>query len=458
MFKSISLLLFLFAFSHCTNPYLKISQKESKLLDSQAAPPDMIFIPGEGDMEPYYMSVIEEPNINYIIYLEWLHQVYGSTYPEICKNALPKNMEKSSLYVFNDPAIEAYMTHPAFSYYPVVGLTYEQIQNYLIWKSNMLNEYILINQKILKMDNEQRDQHSFNNEAHLLGQYMGNVNRWLPDKITNTDRPVMFSDGIIMGSFRLPTEAEWERASTFNKALDEKRYRKPFSSNAVNVPLGENYYTFLWGKTLNGVYNSKYLSHSYYKALPENFTYDLTSNLRKKGFNYQLKDDKIVNGYPSRLTTISDYDPNSFGIANMETGVKEMIFDAWEEQYDSTLKNTLKIFEKNKATKGLLTDNIINQPVEKDSLGRMKGIGKNKIARLLGKDNLCRPVFWSFDYYIASDSINTPIKRVIKGGTWKQPSKRNREPILENVYSDEVGFRAVLPYFGIPTEYKVKWR
>jgi hypothetical protein len=160
---------------------------------------------------------------------------------------------------------------------------------------------------------------------------------------------------------------------------------------------------------------------------------------------YVSKGNIIGSDYPNRLTSIADYAPHTYGVANMETGVKEMLFDAWEEQQDTTIKNTFKIFEKNKAVRGCARD-ATNQPVEKDSLGRMHSLIAGKPARVMGKDRFNQPIYWSFDYREGTIPLAAQTKRVVRAGTWKNHSKVLREAIGENEVSNEVGFRVVLPY------------
>ena len=132
----------------------------------------------------------------------------------------------------------------------------------------------------------------------------------------------------------------------------------------------------------------------------------------------------------------------------MSSGVKEWIFDSWEPEFDVNIRNTDAIFEKNKAKRGLIVDEN-DQPVERDFLGRMRGV-KNT-ARLLGKKENNEGVYWSFEYAekpsFERRTQYTPVKRVVRGGTYKNPNTTNREALLETESSGEVGFRVVMPYW-----------
>ena len=48
----------------------------------QTAPPDMMLVPGVDGLDSFYIGIIEEPNINYIMYLKHLAATYLS-YPYV---------------------------------------------------------------------------------------------------------------------------------------------------------------------------------------------------------------------------------------------------------------------------------------------------------------------------------------------------------------------------------------
>ncbi len=60
--------------------------------------------------------------------------------------------------------------HPAYENFPVLGLSSEQILEYCMWRSDRLNEYILLNQKIIKPEPLKRlGENSFNLESFAYG-------------------------------------------------------------------------------------------------------------------------------------------------------------------------------------------------------------------------------------------------------------------------------------------------
>jgi gliding motility-associated lipoprotein GldJ len=86
--------------------------------------------------------------------------------------------------------------------------------DYCAWRTDRVNEGILIREGILKPDPNQLNETNFNTEAYLAGQFEGLVNQNLQSLDPNQEfRRVMIEDGILLPKYRLPTEAEWEYAA-----------------------------------------------------------------------------------------------------------------------------------------------------------------------------------------------------------------------------------------------------
>ena len=103
----------------------------------------MVFMPGNGSVPAFYMGVTEETNLNYNIYLKWLEKTFKD-YAFVKSWAEPKSRDLDSISRLNDPFYKEYFTHPAFAYYPVVGVTWLQAMEYLSWKGDRLNEAVMM--------------------------------------------------------------------------------------------------------------------------------------------------------------------------------------------------------------------------------------------------------------------------------------------------------------------------
>jgi formylglycine-generating enzyme len=159
----------------------------------------------------YYMDQTEVSNLNYLMYLHWLSRVFIE-YPEIVVAATPDTLVWRDRLAYNEPFVEYYLRHPAFQDYPVVGVSWVQANEYCQWRSDRVNEMLLIKNGVLEIDPQQQGANNFNTEAYLAGQYHGASTDLLKDLEGNT-RNARVEDGIMLPRFRLPTEAEWEYAA-----------------------------------------------------------------------------------------------------------------------------------------------------------------------------------------------------------------------------------------------------
>jgi len=152
----------------------------------------------------FYMDETEVSNIDYREYLYWLQRVYVS-YPKVAKNALPDSLVWREELSFNEPILESYFRHPSYDDYPVVGVSWKQANDYCEWRTDRVNEMILIEKGVLNPNPEQKDAENFNSKTYMAGQYQGNVRKNLKDLQTGGERQVRFEDGILLPSYRLPT-------------------------------------------------------------------------------------------------------------------------------------------------------------------------------------------------------------------------------------------------------------
>ena len=130
---------------------------------------------------------------------------------------------------YNEPYVEYYFRHPAYQDYPVVGVNWLQANDYCAWRTDRVNERILINQGFLLEDPNQMGAQNFNTDAYLAHQYEGAIGNEMVDLDPNKDyRKIRMEDGLLLPKYRLPTEAEWEFAalSIVGTSVGERVYER----------------------------------------------------------------------------------------------------------------------------------------------------------------------------------------------------------------------------------------
>ena len=212
--------------------------------------------PAKQQVRSFYMDEAEVTNIEYLLYLQYLEKVFppsDDTYRKIYQAALPDTLVWRNTLGYNELLTENYLRHPAYAEYPVVGVSWRQATEYCKWRTDRVNEKILIEKGVLHtlfdLDSlEVEGANRFDTETYLTNPnllfdgdssiyYKGIRDFSKKEKKTEgtfTGRHVKTSDGILAQRFRLPTEAEWEyaaKAEVENREYNSIRGRKKYAWN-----------------------------------------------------------------------------------------------------------------------------------------------------------------------------------------------------------------------------------
>ena len=181
---------------------------------------NLVFVPGNDKVEPFFISNKPITNREYIFFLQWLNTVYAY-WPEKIFDAwpgiysIPDEAVLDNILVelpgYSEPFVQEYMFNPDYLDYPVVGITWDQANEFLFWLTDRYNEHSLIESDILLLDPAgQMGEECFVTESYLADQYIGLVGEGIVDEKGGEFRNAKWEDGLVVPSFRLPTRAEFD--------------------------------------------------------------------------------------------------------------------------------------------------------------------------------------------------------------------------------------------------------
>ena len=87
----------------------------------------------------------------------WVGRTY-TEYPMVYKKSLPDTLSWREKLGFNEKYVEYYLRHPAYRDYPVVGVSWMQANEFCRWRTDRVNEFILIREGILLMNPNQQNE------------------------------------------------------------------------------------------------------------------------------------------------------------------------------------------------------------------------------------------------------------------------------------------------------------
>ena len=360
-------------------------------------------IPRRVTVSSFYMDESEVSNQNWKLYVEWLKNTYVS-YPQVTIDALPDQMVWREELAYNEPLVETYYTHPSYNDYPVVGVSWIQANRYCEWRTDRVNEMILIEKGILNPSPDSKDSESFNTKAYLAGQYQGNVNKNMKDLKTGGERPVRFEDGIMLPNYILPTEAQWEYAALALQGNQAETGDELITDRRI----------YPWNGT-----SARYKKHNKNQG-------DIQANF-KRGRGDYMGMAGALNDNASIPAEVRAYFPNDYGLFNMAGNVSEWTSDVYRTSTSLSLSDAdnqdLNSYRGNVFTESILDENGV--PVEKDSLGRLKTRVQTD-DELKNRENYRKADVKNYndddsenvDYGYGITSLVSDKARVIKGGSW----------------------------------------
>jgi len=426
-------------------------------------------MPRRVTVSSFYIDETEVTNTNYREYLYWTDRVFGPNYPQIYIKALPDTLVWRSKLAYNEPYVKYYFRHPAYQDYPVVGVDWLQATDFCKWRTDRVNEFILVREGIIDWNPTPSDADYFNTDEYLAGKWTGQVKVPLPDLNPSGSgtRNVRMEDGIFLPDYRLPTEAEWEFAAdglignTTNELVAQRRIY-PWNGHATRNP-------------------------------DEKFIGQELANFQKGGGDYMgVAGD--LNDAGDVTTPVYSYWPNDYGLYGMAGNVSEWVMDVYRpltaqdeddfrpfrgNQFQTQVKDQdgmvvqdslqyhvdpitgdsdlisipgqVKMRDVDNKHK---EDNLANRRNYKESDERNFVDGDINSSMFYNQGPAAASMGLRLMYQTGSTTLISDQTRVYKGGSWKDRafwmSPGTRRFLEEHQATDYIGFRCAMTRVGSP--------
>lgn len=419
--------------------------------------------PRKVTVSSFYMDETEIRNLDYLEYLHWIYRVFmPADLAVVYRQALPDTLVWRNKLAYNEPYVDYYLRHPAYREYPVVGVSWTQASKYASWRTDRVNEMILVEQGIINLVPEPTAEGYFSTDAYLTySEYEGNGDKRLQNIVTGEFRNVKIEDGILLPNYRLPTEAEWEFASLglIGNSISERVLERRI---------------YPWNGHITRTDDNKFYG-------------DFVANTRRGRGDY-MGVSGALNDAADITAPVYSFWPNDYGLYNMGGNVAEWVMDVYRatssEEVNEFRPFRGSVFKTKKVENDEVAerDSVGNIPMvdasdkndykisrrrnyrKSDNINFLDGdwASNNNTQKWTNQDPNSTEKMYATDIenknksskIYENNSLINDRTRVYKGGSWKDiqywASPGNRRYLDQDESNDYIGFRCAMVRLGSP--------
>jgi formylglycine-generating enzyme len=253
-------------------------------------------------VQSFYMDETEIANIQY---LEYLHAVKRDSSQEAYEAALPDTTVWADPLAFNDSYVENYLRYPGFRFFPVVGVSWEQANDFADWRTTVVNNEMV--KKYMSGNAKGKDKKVSKTKSKdgkkVAGAESAAPSAKAETPLTASNASSLIEKGVTLPRYRLPTEAEWEYAA---KAMIG-------TQDADENQSGQRIYPWDGSSMRNRDGKQKGLMLANFKRGRGDYG----------GLAGKSNDAAII------TANVYTYEPNDFGLYNMAGNVNEWVMDTY---------------------------------------------------------------------------------------------------------------------------------
>ena len=423
--------------------------------------------PTQQYVKSFYIDETEVTNEMYMEYLQWMRAVFADKFSNIYKSAHPDTLVWRNPLGFNEDMVNNYLRHPAFQDHPVVGVSWKQASNFAKWRTDRVNEQILVSNGYIKESainpDSLIDGYSFNTKAYFLDptqSYGGRINKLAGEeqKEINKNEKINYASresGLLLPEYRLPTETEWEYAALAlseivkaqQKEIDELKKKKKkkkiktekkksLVDQLANFKLSKGDYGGIagWSETGSGITSAV-------KSYPANDLglYGMAGNVSEWVADvYRPIIDENANDF-------NYYRGNVFYKPSIGENGKVILIDSKNATYDNLPGSIKQEIENEDSINRVNYSTGDNRNYNDGDSKSIRNSNLEEVSTMYNSPN-------SDDISEERTTLISDEARVFKGGSWLDrayyldPAQRRFLP--ENMTTNFIGFRCAMSYLG----------